>query len=133
MSGAIDLLQQLKKSHIPHGIATSGEKQSILPSLKALKIDKSVVVIDGSSAGQAKPAPDLFLKCSKRLSIPPKNCCVVGDAIWDVLAAGRPQMSPVSLTCGGYGKEELYRAGAARVYKNPAEVLAYLHQVGIEL
>jgi HAD superfamily hydrolase (TIGR01549 family) len=133
MSGAIELLRRLKKARVPHGIATSGKKESIAPSLQALKIDKSLVVIDGSSARQAKPAPDLFLKCARRLGVAKTDCFVVGDAVWDVLAAGRAQMSAIGLMCGGYGETELYRAGAIRVYRNPADLLTYLHQLGIHL
>lgn len=130
-TGAIELLRRLKKARVPHGIATSGKRESIEPSLQALAVDKSLVVVDGSSARQAKPAPDLFLKCRERLGVAVKDCFVVGDAVWDVMAARRAQMSAVGLTCGGYGEDELYRAGAVRVYRNPSDLLASLHHLGV--
>jgi hypothetical protein len=37
----------------------------------------------------------------------------------------------VGLLSGGYGQEELERAGAYRVYEDPADLLRYLDEVGV--
>jgi len=39
----------------------------------------------------------------------------------------------VGLLSGGYGREELERAGAYRVYADPADLLARAHEVGVRL
>ena len=59
------------------------------------------------------------------------DCTVVGDAVWDLLAARRAGMLSVGLLTGGYGEDELGRAGAFRVYRDPAELDASLDELGI--
>ena len=56
---------------------------------------------------------------------------VVGDSIWDLLAARRARALSVGLLSGGYGREELERAGAYRVYNDPADLLRHLDEVGV--
>ena len=56
---------------------------------------------------------------------------VVGDSVWDLLAARRAGALGVGLLSGGYGREELERAGAYRVYADPAEMLARIDELGV--
>lgn len=56
---------------------------------------------------------------------------VIGDSIWDMLAAQRARALGVGLLSGGYGREELERAGAYRVYADPADLLLHLDEIGI--
>ena len=51
--------------------------------------------------------------------------------MWDLLAARRVRALGVGLLSGGYGQEELERAGAFRVYEDPADLLAHLDEIGI--
>jgi len=80
---------------------------------------------------RAKPEPDLFLACSERLGVPPDECYVVGDAVWDLLAARRARMLSVGLLSGGYGEDELTRAGAFRVYRDADELRHSLDELGV--
>ena len=80
---------------------------------------------------RAKPEPDLFLAVQERLGVAPAECYVVGDAVWDLLAARRAGMLAIGLLSGGYGEEELSRAGAYRVYRDPAELLSSIYQLGL--
>ena len=57
----------------------------------------------------------------KRLQAPPDQCIVIGDSTWDILAARRAGALGVGLLTGGYPEEELFRAGAYRVYSDPAD------------
>jgi phosphoglycolate phosphatase-like HAD superfamily hydrolase len=79
----------------------------------------------------AKPDPDLFLAAADRLNVPIERCVVVGDSIWDLLAAQRARALGVGLLSGGYGEEELERAGAYRVYEDPRDLLVHLDEVGV--
>lgn len=79
----------------------------------------------------AKPDPDLFLAAAERLGIGISDSVVVGDSIWDLLAARRARALGVGLLSGGYGREELERAGAYRVYNDPADLLRHLDEVGV--
>ena len=55
---------------------------------------------------------------------------VGGDSVWDMLAAIRGRFLGIGLLSGGYGMEELERAGAYRVFEDPADLLKHLDEVG---
>jgi HAD superfamily hydrolase (TIGR01509 family) len=129
--GASDLLGYLRDHQIPHGIATSGRRPEIDESLRALAVGPETVVVERGDVPRAKPEPDLFLECQRRLGIPVDQCYVVGDAVWDLLAARRAGMLSVGVLTGGYGEDELIRAGAFRVYRDPAELRISLDELGV--
>lgn len=131
LPGAVDLLALLREEKVPHGIATSGRRPEIDASLEALRIPPGTVVIQRTDVERAKPAPDLFLLCQQRLGVSVQECYVVGDAVWDVLAARRAGMLSVGLLSGGYGEDELTAAGAYRVYRDPAQLATSLDDLGI--
>ena len=54
----------------------------------------------------------------------------MGDAVWDLLAARLANTLGVGLLSGGYGQDELEKAGAYRVYNDPADLLAHVEEVG---
>jgi HAD superfamily hydrolase (TIGR01509 family) len=131
LPGAVALLRRMREAGIPHGIATSGRHPEIDASLSALQVPASTVVIDRGDVARAKPEPDLFLACQERLGVRVEDCYVVGDAVWDLLAARRAGMLSVGLLSGGYGEDELTRAGAFRVYRDAAELDASLDELGV--
>jgi HAD superfamily hydrolase (TIGR01509 family) len=131
LPGAVELLAELRKEGIPHGIATSGRRPEIDASLEALGVGDETVVVERGHVDRAKPEPDLFLTCAERLGIAPSDCYVVGDAVWDLLAARRAGMLSVGLLSGGYGEDELTRAGAFRVYRDAAELHVSLDEIGV--
>jgi HAD superfamily hydrolase (TIGR01549 family) len=131
LPGAVDLLRALRRDKVPHGIATSGRRPEIDPSLNALDIGSDTIVVDRGDVRRAKPAPDLFLHCQQRLGVPADDCYVIGDAVWDLLAARRARMLSIGLLSGGYGEDELTRAGAFRVYRDPSELHASLDELGV--
>lgn len=81
----------------------------------------------------AKPDPDLFLAAAERLKVTISNSVVVGDSVWDLLAACRARALGIGLLSGGYGQDELERAGAYRVYQDPADLLRHLDEVGVRV
>jgi phosphoglycolate phosphatase-like HAD superfamily hydrolase len=89
------------------------------------------IVVDRGDVRRAKP--DLFLACQAALGVEPEDCYVVGDAVWDLLAARRARMLSVGVLSGGYGADELHSAGAFRVYDDPAEPHASLDELGFDL
>ncbi len=131
LPGAIDLLRHLADLDVPYGIATSGRRPEIDASLDALGIGEDVTVVDRGAVMRAKPEPDLFLACQERMGVAIRDVTVVGDAVWDLLAARRAGMLSVGLLTGGYGEDELAQAGAFRVYRDPAELDASLDELGI--
>jgi HAD superfamily hydrolase (TIGR01509 family) len=133
LPGARELLAELRERGIVHGIATSGRRPEIDLSLAALGVGDETVVIDRGRVRRAKPEPDLFLACQAALGVDADDCYVVGDAVWDLLAARRARMLSVGLLSGGYGADELLSAGAFRVYDGPEELRTSLYELGIEI
>jgi HAD superfamily hydrolase (TIGR01509 family) len=131
LPGAVALLRRLRSVGVPFGIATSGRRPEINRSLDLLGIDAGTVVIERGDVMRAKPEPDLFLACQERLGVDVRDCFVIGDAVWDLLAARRAGMLSVGLLTGGYGAEELVRAGAFRVYRDTRELDESLDELGV--
>jgi HAD superfamily hydrolase (TIGR01509 family) len=131
LPGAKELLAWLDKADIPWAIATSGRIETAAANLKALDVDPArVPVVTRDQVKYAKPDPDLFLAAAARLEVPIESAVVVGDSIWDMLAATRCHALGVGLLSGGYGPDELRQAGAIRVYEDPADLLLHIDEVG---
>ena len=131
LPGAQDLLATLTEAGIPWAIATSGRMETAAANLAALGVDPAEnVVVTRDQVKYAKPDPDLFIAAAERLVVPIETSVVVGDSIWDMLAARRCRALGVGLLSGGYGTDELERGGAARVYEDPADLLTHLDEVG---
>jgi HAD superfamily hydrolase (TIGR01509 family) len=131
LPGAVELLRDLRERGVSYGIATSGRHPEIDLSLEALGVPAGTVVIDRGDVLRAKPEPDLFLRCQEELGVTANDCYVIGDAVWDLLAARRAGMLSVGLLSGGYGWDELTSAGAFRVYRDPADLHRSLDELGI--
>ena len=133
LPGARELLAYLTKMGVPWTIATSGRMESARPTLAALGVGAEVPVVTRDQVEHAKPDPDLFLAAAERLGVPVTAAVVVGDSVWDLLAARRTRALAVGLLSGGYGQDELERAGAYRVYQDPADMLRHLDEVGVRI
>jgi HAD superfamily hydrolase (TIGR01509 family) len=131
LPGARELLRALTDAGTPWAIATSGYRESAGPTLELLDIPPGVPVVTRDRVQRAKPDPDLFLAAAEELGVDIEDCVVVGDSVWDLLAARRARALGVGVLSGGYGREELERAGAYRVYEDPADLLRHLDEVGI--
>jgi HAD superfamily hydrolase (TIGR01509 family) len=131
LPGARELLNVLDAEKVPHAIATSGRLDTARLSLDMLGVSDKLAVVTRDQVRYAKPDPDLFLAAADRLGVPIEQCVVVGDSIWDLLAAQRARALGVGLLSGGYGQEELERAGAYRVYEDPRDLLDHLDELGV--
>lgn len=133
LPGARDLLAFLTKAKIPWAIATSGRSDSAQQTLKLLDVGPEVPVVTRDQVERAKPDPDLFLAAADRLKADLQKSLVVGDSVWDLLAAQRARTLGIGLLSGGYGQDELERAGAYRVYQDPYDLLQHLDEVGVRV
>jgi HAD superfamily hydrolase (TIGR01509 family) len=131
LPGARELLATLSEAAIPWAIATSSRMETARPTLELLGVDPArAVVVTRDQVAHAKPDPDLFVAAAQRLGASMESSSVVGDSVWDMLAARRARCLGVGMLSGGYGQEELDRAGAYRVYEDPADLLFHLDEVG---
>lgn len=131
LPGARALLQALSEMEIPWAIATSSRMETARRTLEMLDVspDRDPVVTR-DLVRHAKPDPDLFLAAAERLGVDMQSSTVVGDSVWDMLAAKRGRALGIGVLSGGYGAEELERAGAYRVFDDPAGMLDHLDEIG---
>ena len=131
LPGALELLKTLSRLKAPWAICTGGDKQTVFKMIQPLKVPATVPVVTSDDVDQAKPEPDVFLLAARELGVALSDCVIVGDSVWDLLGARRGKAIGVGLRCGGYGDAELVLAGAYRVYKDPADLLDNLAQIGL--
>jgi HAD superfamily hydrolase (TIGR01509 family) len=130
LPGAADLLAELERLELPWAIATSGRMVTAAPNLRALGLDPDrATVVTRDQVNWAKPDPDLFVEAARRIGTTTVGSYVIGDSIWDMLAAARCGALGIGLLSGGYGREELMDAGALRVYDDPADMLRHLDEI----
>jgi HAD superfamily hydrolase (TIGR01509 family) len=131
LPGAAELLTALTARKVPWMIATSGRAATARLALPLLGLPEDTAMVTRDMVRHAKPDPDLFLAAAAALGVDARDAMVVGDSVWDLLAARRAGAIGIGLMSGGYGREELERAGAYRVYADPAEMLARADELGV--
>ncbi|HEV3089776.1 MAG TPA: HAD family hydrolase [Candidatus Elarobacter sp.] len=131
LPGARELLATLTTLRAPWAIATSGGRNVADRTISLLDVPPDVPIVTRDEVMHAKPDPDLFLRAAEKLDVAIEHSIVVGDSVWDLLAARRAGALGVGLLSGGYGYDELQSGGAYRVYEDPADLLAHLDEVGI--
>lgn len=130
LPGAVELLQELTRQKLPWAIATSGRMRTAKTNLRSLQVDpEQAIVITRDMVRYAKPDPDLFVEAARRLGTSTRGSYVIGDSIWDMYAAKRCEALGIGLLSGGYGADELERAGAMRVFDDPADMLEHLDEL----
>jgi HAD superfamily hydrolase (TIGR01549 family) len=131
LPGAAQLLKELTAHAVPWAIATSGAERYARLAFELLELAPDTPMVTRDQVRYAKPDPDLFLTAADRIGVDIQDSIVVGDSVWDLLAARRARAFGIGLLSGGYGREELIYAGAFRVYEDPADLLAHLDEVGV--
>jgi HAD superfamily hydrolase (TIGR01509 family) len=131
LPGARRLLAHLTELGCRWAIATSGRIASAGPAIALLGVPEGVPIVTRDLVPHAKPDPDLFLEAVRQLGVDVVDAVVIGDSVWDLLAARRARTLGVGLLSGGYGKDELERAGAYMVYEDPAHLLTHLDEIGV--
>ena len=131
LPGARDLVHYLAERSVPFAIATSGAGRTAARSIELLDLQVEVPVVTRDQVERAKPDPHLFLAAAQMLGVSPMDCFVVGDSVWDLLAAQRARALSVGVLSGGYGREELQACGAYRVYADVQEMLDRIEEIGV--
>ena len=116
LRGARELLSYLARTGIPLAIATTGRMETARRVLRSLEIGLAgIPIITREMVAYDKPYPDLFLAAAEALKADIKTACVVGDSIWDMLAARYAGALGVGLLSGRYDPDKSERSGAYRV------------------
>ncbi|HZT66839.1 MAG TPA: HAD family hydrolase [Acidimicrobiales bacterium] len=126
LPGARQLIAEVSRRGATVVLATSAKEHDVEDLLRAL--DRAPVdhVIDSSDVRSAKPAGDIFAAALEAAGCEPGSALVVGDTVWDVVAAGRAGVGTVAVLTGGNCRAELLEAGALGVYRDAAHLLSEL-------
>ncbi|MBR4721217.1 MAG: beta-phosphoglucomutase [Clostridia bacterium] len=96
LPGVMDNLEELKQNGIKIAIGSSSKNTPII--LKQIGLDGYFdAVSDGNNITHSKPNPEVFLKASEMLKIPPENCLVVEDADAGIEAGKKGGMKTLSV------------------------------------
>jgi HAD superfamily hydrolase (TIGR01549 family) len=131
LPGAIELLATLIDHGVPWAIATSGQERYARLAVEQLGLPPETPLVTRDQVRYAKPDPDLFLTAADRIDVDIRDSLVVGDSVWDLLAARRARALGIGVLSGGYGREELIYSGAFRVYDDARDLLDHLDEVGV--
>lgn len=131
LPGTRELLKYLSAMRVPWAIATSGDRKTVERMIRPLGIPKGAPVVTGDDVDRNKPHPDVFQLAASRLGVALTDCTVIGDSVWDLLAAQRAKALGVGLLSGGYSADELAAAGGFRIYRDPAQLLERITEIGV--
>jgi HAD superfamily hydrolase (TIGR01509 family) len=127
LEGAKELLAQCHESGLAVALASSARERDLQALRSTIGADAFIDAATSSSdAEESKPAPDILVAALKALDVQASDSVYVGDAVWDIYAAGKLDIPAIGLTCGGTSEAELRDAGAVEVYKNPRALLENL-------
>lgn len=132
LPGTRELLASLHDRGVDFAIVTSSGKKMADALIGKLDLPFDVPLVTKDDTDKHKPDPSGFLIGARKIGAQATDAMVVGDSVWDMLAAVRAKFLGVGLLSGGYGEEELTGAGAFRVYADPAEIHARLNELGID-
>lgn len=130
-----ELFQRIREDDKRIVLASSGKKADTKYYVGLLKIENLIDgYVSGDDADSSKPAPDIFVASLKKLGdISPSDAATVGDTRFDVEAAGKAGLTTIAFLCGGTSESVLREAGAAAIYRDPADLLAHYDELISEL
>ncbi|MEV8506090.1 HAD family hydrolase [Actinoplanes sp. NPDC051475] len=133
LPGAADLLRACAERGLAVVLASSAKGTELGKLRRVIGADDVITAATSSAdAEESKPAPDILEAALDQSDVDAKHCVFVGDAVWDVKAAGKLGIPCIGLTCGGTSADELMAAGAVETYENPAALLAALDRSAIK-
>jgi phosphoglycolate phosphatase-like HAD superfamily hydrolase len=122
--GARELLAQCFDSGLAVALASSARDRDLEMLRAAIGADAYIHAATSSAdAKESKPAPDILVAALRAVGVAAGNAVYVGDAVWDIYAAGKLDIPAIGLTCGGTSEAELRNAGAVEVYDSPRALL----------
>jgi HAD superfamily hydrolase (TIGR01509 family) len=132
LAGAAGLLRATGRLGLNVVLATSAKDDELDLMLDALEARDAVdTVVSSGDVKQAKPDPEIVRKALAESGTDPAQAVMVGDTVWDVLAAERAGLPCIGLLSGGISEAELRDAGAAETFTDPAALLDRLADSGI--
>ncbi len=128
-NGTMQLCRELRRLRVPRAIATSSEEKKLRATLASARLDLDAYfahIVTAADLADSKPAPDLVTMAASAIGMDTFHCVMVGDTLYDAIAALRAGAGFIGLTCGGTPRTVLLDAGARVVYRDPAELGEHL-------
>ncbi len=132
IAGADRISRELERLGVRMAIVTSGSKDDAQRYFDSLDLTPSTPCITREDEARSKPASNQLHRAFKQLRVEPHDAALVGDSTWDMLASRIAGSFGIGVLSGGYSREELTASGAFRVYRDVAELLEHLEEIGIE-
>ncbi len=125
--GARALLERMRAAGLRLVLATSAAEDELEPLLAVAGVgDLLEQQTSSSDAESSKPDPDIVRAALDRLGLRHDEVAMLGDAPYDIQAAGACGIATVALRTGGFSDTDL--AGALAIYRDPADLLARYDQ-----
>ncbi|TPW74871.1 HAD family hydrolase [Schumannella soli] len=127
LPGARETVLELLDAGVRVVLATSApeDELGILVDVLDLTglVDTGVIsTTNADDVDTAKPHPGIIQVALERGGASAADSVMVGDAVWDVIAAGRVGVPALAVRTGGIGGDELTEAGARRVADSVADL-----------
>lgn len=127
LAGAKELLGQCHAGGLAVALASSARQRDLQVMRSVLDADAFIdAATSANDAAESKPAPDILEAALEAVGVEAANAVYVGDAVWDMKAAGALGIPAIGLTCGGIHAAKLRDAGAVEVYDGPRHLLQSL-------
>jgi HAD superfamily hydrolase (TIGR01549 family) len=127
--GAHELLDALHEAGHRLCLASSGKPEEVAHYVDLLGADGLFdAMVCSADVSTTKPHPELVEVARDRLGDTDTHI-FIGDSTWDCEAAEAAGVPTIAVLTGGFGRDELAQAGAARIFDDPRELLEHLRAV----
>ncbi|MGN7150937.1 HAD family hydrolase [Arthrobacter sp. SAFR-179] len=127
LDGAKELLGQCHAGGLAVALASSARERDLQVMRSVLDADAFIdAATSANDAKESKPAPDILEAALAAAGVDAAGAVYVGDAVWDMKAAGALGIPAIGVTCGGIQASQLREAGAVEVYDGPRHLLENL-------
>jgi len=118
--GVEETLRYLKQRGIATALATSADRPSVLRVLSRFGLEGYFdVILSAEDVKAAKPSPDIFILAAERLAVETQECLVVGDSVFDVIAAREAGIKTVAIANNPFQIEEIKSLGVPVISRMP--------------
>jgi HAD superfamily hydrolase (TIGR01509 family) len=117
------LLNWCRDAGLTVGLASSGGGRDLWAMLEVLDHPDFDVVVTADDVDPARPDPDVLGTVLLRAGLDAEDVMVVGDSVWDMVAATRIGAVAIGVATGGTSAPELEHAGAELTFQDLAALL----------
>jgi beta-phosphoglucomutase-like phosphatase (HAD superfamily) len=122
--GVPALFQRIRLDGLKVALASSGKADEVDDYARIAGVTELIdLATTADDAERSKPEPDIFEAALARLApISAAESIVIGDTPWDVIAANKAGLRTIGMLCGGFPEDELRKAGAIAIFKDPEDL-----------